>query len=88
MKLLFCRSCVDVVKLQYHWRRCDCGQSGGRYLSDGAHAEIAGEHAECLGIDNWDVRRIAYGIAERAEWWIMHPGEEGVRVQRVDEPPA
>lgn len=52
MKLILCPSCGDVVKLRVvKWRSCDCGESHGRYLKDGYHAEIAGK-AIAIGIIN------------------------------------
>lgn len=51
MKLLFCRECCDVVKLQLDSRSCKCGRSRGYYLSDGWHAEVKGP-AEVIGIAN------------------------------------
>ena len=46
MKLLFCKSCQDIVKLPImKFRKCQCGKSRGRYLKDEYHAEIQGEHA-------------------------------------------
>ena len=88
MKLLFCRYCADVVKLKGYWTWCDCGDSAGRYLSDGARAEIAGVNAECLGIDNNDMAAVMWRAKDRAEWWRMEPGAEGVRVVRVALPPS
>lgn len=51
MKLLFCRRCGDVVKLQRTQRECGCGSSSGRYRSDGLRASYFGD-AVPLGIDN------------------------------------
>lgn len=52
MKLLFCPTCDDVVKLQMDkTTTCACGDSFGRYLEDGLHAEYGGK-AILLGIDN------------------------------------
>lgn len=50
MKLLLCRRCSDVFKLQLRaWRFCECGAVGGRYL-DEAQAEYGGRAAVPLGI--------------------------------------
>lgn len=51
MKLLFCRRCLDIVKLQLESRACQCGQSSGYCLPDGWHAEVKGP-AEVVGIAN------------------------------------
>lgn len=61
MKLLFCRSCADVVKLEPNYlRSCKCRAVEGRYLPDGLHAEVWGVCAEVIGIDN---RSLVEGIA-------------------------
>lgn len=51
MKLIFCPSCEDVVRLVSEPRVCMCGVSGGYYLEDGLNAEIWGE-AVPLGFAN------------------------------------
>lgn len=52
VKLLVCRDCYDVVKLQLKdFRRCACGRSKGMYLADGRRAVYAGP-AIVMGIDN------------------------------------
>ena len=38
MKLLYCNSCRDIVKLHRTTRTCHCGESGGHYKQDGLHA--------------------------------------------------
>ena len=68
MKLLLCRACADVVKLQSHERRCKCGASAGSYRSDGLHAVYSGP-AVLLGIENSSVEtapRIARPHGARA----------------------
>ncbi len=39
MKLLLCRHCFDVFKLDIEMRQCKCGKVRGRYDSNGATAE-------------------------------------------------
>jgi len=39
MKLILCRNCGDVFKLDYKVRACKCGACKGQYLPDGLHAE-------------------------------------------------
>lgn len=52
MKLIFCPLCEDVVKIRTEQeRRCWCGKSGGRYLSDGLHALTFGS-AIPIGFNN------------------------------------
>lgn len=51
MKLIFCASCRDIVKLRLGtYRTCFCGESGGRYI-DRVNAHIGGK-AIPLGIRN------------------------------------
>jgi len=38
MKLLLCRRCQDVFKLQTTQRECGCGGTWGRYDADGLNA--------------------------------------------------
>lgn len=54
MKLLFCRECRDVFRLWGQQRRCSCGRSKGRYLSDGHHAKFSGPCIP-IGIANTDL---------------------------------
>lgn len=51
MKLILCKYCHDLIKLNEQDRLCDCGRSGGRYLEDGHHAVMWGK-ALPVGIDN------------------------------------
>ena len=50
MKLFYCKSCSDVVRLKKTLKKCDCGKSWGRYL-DNINAEIGG-NAIALGFSN------------------------------------
>jgi hypothetical protein len=42
MKLIICRKCQDIFKLDYKPRTCKCGQSKGKYLQDGINAQYSG----------------------------------------------
>ena len=42
MKLILCRECEDVFKLDYKLRSCKCGQCKGKYLKDGINATYQG----------------------------------------------
>lgn len=49
MKLIFCRKCQDLFRLYNQaWRKCVCGDSGGRYVDD-QNAEISGAFAIPVG---------------------------------------
>lgn len=50
MKLIFCPTCHDVLKLQSRKRKCACGQAWGLYVND-LDARIGGK-AIPLGISN------------------------------------
>jgi hypothetical protein len=69
MKLIYCRECGHVLSLtDKRWRSCDCGQCGGRYLSDLLHAEIYGGDA-CvpLGFNNPEFR-LARRLQPESGW--------------------
>jgi len=38
MKLLYCNTCRDIVKLYRTTRNCQCGATGGHYREDGLNA--------------------------------------------------
>lgn len=42
MKLIFCRSCEDLVSLREAPRSCSCGKSKGNYRADGRRAVYSG----------------------------------------------
>ena len=50
MKLLYCKSCADIVKLRLVPRTCACGKSSGHYTSL-VNADIGGP-CLVLGLDN------------------------------------
>lgn len=50
MKLIYCPACHDVVALREESRTCECGLSGGKYVT-GLHAEIWGR-AIPIGFEN------------------------------------
>jgi len=42
MKLLYCNTCRDIVKLNRTTRTCHCGATGGHYKQDGLNAVYYG----------------------------------------------
>lgn len=53
MKLILCRRCEDVFKLDVRESRtCKCGYSAGQYEKDGLHAWYSGDFATPLGMSN------------------------------------
>lgn len=67
MKLLFCKSCHDIVKLSKEVRHCECGESSGRYI-DNRNVEIIGE-AMVLGIDNRSFY-LAYRLQKTQDFYV------------------
>jgi hypothetical protein len=50
MKLIHCDKCDNVLKLEYHFQICQCGNIGGKYLrEDGRTAEIHLKNKESFG---------------------------------------
>ena len=56
MKLLYCNTCRDIVKLCSTTRSCQCGATGGHYKQDGLHAVYYGP-AIPLGFANSEFHR-------------------------------
>lgn len=56
MKLLFCKKCQDVFKLDLFERSCKCGNVKGHYI-DELNAEYSGKYALPLGFSNQDLMR-------------------------------
>ncbi len=52
MKLVLCKKCQDVFKLDLKIRRCKCKECWGKYLPDGLNAVYGGESAIPLGMGN------------------------------------
>lgn len=56
MKLLFCKSCHDVIRLiQDRERLCKCGKVGGRYIDEIRAEYWGGKKAIPLGFDNYSL---------------------------------
>jgi hypothetical protein len=64
MKLIYCKSCGDVVALRREWRSCLCKLSAGKYLEDGLHAEIEG-NCMPLGFKNSSFREALQNQPEK-----------------------
>lgn len=62
MKLLYCKACNDLVRLQREWRLCNCRRSAGRY-EDAARAIVAGEPAFAVGIMGDAITRAISDVA-------------------------
>jgi hypothetical protein len=62
VKLLFCRICGDVVKLERRKRSCRCGDVHGKYQRDGAHAVVS-DHAVVIGIGNGSLDSAVHALA-------------------------
>lgn len=86
MKLIFCRSCQDVVRLRIDsTRKCDCGQCGGHYTDD-KNAEYWGETAVPLGIDNPSLAEASFPYGSRNIDAFVLPANCGTMTKRVGRP--
>ena len=79
MKLLYCRSCGDSLRLQRVARTCMCGRSSGKMDVDAHHAETWGRHAEVIGIGDIplmhalrspDLEPTVFGIGPMVKTWV------------------
>jgi len=52
MKLIFCKSCEDVLKLMEYRKVCDCGSSWGEYIDDSLINAVYGGKAVPIGFNN------------------------------------
>lgn len=86
MKLLWCRACNDVVKLDYEKRTCHCRNSSGWYHDDGWHATVVGRSVEVIGLDNNVLRIIPRnGVDKNIElpaWKFSYTGDDAARITR------
>ena len=53
MKLILCKSCQDVVKLQRTTRACKCGLCAGKYIDRVTAVVSNNDECVCLGLDNY-----------------------------------
>ena len=63
MKLLYCNTCRDIVKLYRTTRTCHCGATGGHYREDGLNAIYYGP-AIPLGFANSEFHTAIEGQPE------------------------
>lgn len=54
MKLLFCNSCQSIFSLSFTEKKCDCGETSGKYIDD-RNAIFSG-NAMMIGFDNTEFR--------------------------------
>lgn len=52
MKLLFCKSCQDIIKMDTETRTCKCGSCQGAYTKDNLNAWYKGDLAVPMGFAN------------------------------------
>ena len=55
MKLIYCKWCGDLVKLNLEIRYCRCKKSSGKYTND-LDAIYAGKYVVPLGINNFSFK--------------------------------
>ncbi len=64
MKLLFCKNCYDIVKLQLlKTRKCKCGACSGKYINEKT-VEYRGLDAVILSINDADIRSLAQNYTD------------------------
>lgn len=69
MKLLLCRECGDVIKLQPGTpRSCLCGKSAGRYLDDLSTVEQT-EGSISIALHNHDLRDAVEAFDDSPDAW-------------------
>lgn len=79
MKLLYCRSCRDMVKLIPTVRHCRCAKTSGKMDRDMHRAETWGRHAEVIGMGDTplmhalaheDLNATVFGLGPEVKTWI------------------
>lgn len=85
MKLIFCKHCHDVLKLNVtRWRYCMCGETAGRYLPDGHRAQVSHD-AVVIGIDNNVLAAAVRGGDSKKHpltaWVFSRAGEDSKRIR-------
>jgi len=90
MKLLLCPYCSDVRKLRRELTTCECGKSSGRYLKNGLKAEVWGDEALIIGLDNTQLARVIDLHLDRIPKdnlsiaaWIMGEPAKNVKYHRI-----
>lgn len=83
MKLLLCRWCGDVKKLDFHRRYCRCRRVWGQYRKDGAWADVSAE-AEVIGLDNHTTIAAVQQRRGDIVAWLMDRQSPTVRVAWED----
>ena len=79
MKLLLCRKCGDLFKLDNVLRSCKCGRVEGNYLPDGDRAVHNGKGV-VLGIANGDLASLVAGVDCRVEVFLYPTGNGEITV--------
>lgn len=72
MKLMLCAKCDDARKFGTwpDWAECKCGRSRARYLEDGHHAQMIGEHAVAIGVSNSSLLSAIARLADPQDTWL------------------
>ncbi len=68
MKLVLCKKCWDVIKLEKTVRTCKCGSAGGKYLND-IQAVYYGSEAIPLGFNNSSLLKALQDQPEYGAGW-------------------
>lgn len=70
VKILYCRDCQDLFKLQYEARGCKCGVTKGKYGANGIQAIINGK-GQLLGIGNQELASMLTSGRGRPEIFVI-----------------
>lgn len=88
MKLLYCKSCKDCVRMQLAVRHCRCMKSSGKMNEDMHRAETWGRHAEVVGIGDTplmqalnspDLEATVFGLGPEVKTWIYPHNYEKIQ---------
>lgn len=88
MKLLYCRSCRDCVRMQVVVRHCRCTKSSGRMDTDMHNAEVWGRHAEVVGVGDTqlmqalgspDLQPSVFGLGPEVKTWLYPHNYEKIK---------
>jgi hypothetical protein len=91
MKLVLCRKCQDIFKLDFNLRRCKCEECWGKYLPDGLNAIYGGIYAVPLGMANGSLvdavkEQPAMGLGKKFEAFVIP--RQCDTMKRMEKPPS
>lgn len=82
MKLLFCDKCKDGFRLGLEYRKCHCGNIGGRYINDRVIEVKVKDKQKSRIIGAWN--GVIFGKVARGEAFIIPWDNEFVYVKEAE----